>query len=90
MKDFIDKTSTQAGTPLNRANLMAIQGFISNNIVFNDDGTITETNENGEIKTTVFNEDGSVTETFIGEKIISKTTIFNDDGTISEIKSEIN
>lgn len=87
MVDFIDKTSGKDGTPINRDNLMAIQGFIANNTVFNADGSITETNAKGEVLTTVFNEDGSITETFVGEKTITKTTIFNSDGSISEVIS---
>lgn len=78
MIDFIDKTSEQSGTPLNRENLMAVQGFISQTTVFNDDGSIVETNSKGETKTTVFNDDGSITETFVGEKTITKKTIFNE------------
>jgi exosome complex RNA-binding protein Rrp42 (RNase PH superfamily) len=85
--DFIDKTSEESGTPVNRENLMAIQGFISVNTVFNADGSITETNSKGETLTTTFNDDGSITETFVGEKRIVKTTIFNDDGSISEVIS---
>ena len=42
MIDFIDKTSEQSGTPLNRENLMAVQGFIAQTTVFNDDGSITD------------------------------------------------
>ena len=84
MIDFIDKTSEQNGTPINRENLMAMQGFIANNTVFNDNGNITETNGKGEVLTTVFNDDGSITETFAGEKTITKTTTFNSDGSISE------
>ena len=87
MVDFIDKTSEQNGTPLNRENLMAIQGFVAKTTVFNNDGSITETNANGHTKTTVFNADGSITETFVGEKTITKTTIFSDDGKISEVIS---
>ena len=83
MIEFIDKTSTVSGTPINRANLMAIQGFIAKTTVFNADGSITETNGNGETLTTTFNTDGSITETFVGSKTITKTTTFNTDGTIS-------
>ena len=82
MIEFIDKTSTVSGTPINRANLMAIQGFIAKTTVFNADGSITETNGNGETLTTTFNTDGSITETFVGSKTISMTTTFNDDGSI--------
>ena len=82
MIEFIDKTSTVSGTPINRANLMAIQGFIAKTTVFNADGSITETNGNGETLTTTFNTDGSITETFVGSKTITMTTTFNDDGSI--------
>lgn len=87
MIDFIDKTSEQSGTPINRENMMALQGFVANTTVFNVDGSITETNGKGEVLTTVFNDDGSITERFVGEKTITKTTIFNEDGTISEVIS---
>ena len=29
MVEFIDKTTEQAGTPINRKNLMAMQGFVA-------------------------------------------------------------
>ena len=87
MIDFIDKTTEQNGTPINRENLMAMQGFIAKTTVFNNDGSITETNEDGHKLTTVFNSDNSITETFTGEKTITKTTNFNDDGSISEVIS---
>lgn len=73
MKDFIDKTDTEAGTPINRANLMAMQGFIGSTISFMPDGSIVELNSNGESITTAFS-DNAVTETFRGQKIITKTT----------------
>lgn len=85
--DFKDKTSEENGTPINRENLMAIQGFIANDTFFNDDGSITETNGKGETLITTFNEDGTITETFTGEKIITKTTAFNEDGSITEVIS---
>lgn len=85
MIDFIDKTSEQNGTPINRKHLMAIQGFIGNSVVFNDDGSITETNSDGQTKATVFNEDGSITETFVGEKTITKTTTFTESGIVEVI-----
>ena len=87
MIEFIDKTSTQSGTPINRANLMAIQGFEAKTTVFNADGSITETNNKGETLTTTFNSDGSITETLVGEKTLTKTTSFGDDGSISEVIS---
>ena len=87
MIEFIDKTSEQNGTPINRENLMAMQGFQAKTTVFNNDGSITETNEEGHTLTTVFNSDNSITETFTGKKTITKTTNFNDDGSISEVIS---
>ena len=87
MIDFIDKTSEQSGTPINRENLMAIQGFVANTTVFNANGSITETNSKGETLTTTFNDDGSITEIFVGEKTITKNTTFNSDGSITEVIS---
>lgn len=84
MLEFIDKTTTQSGTPINRANLMALQGFVAKTTTFNADGSIIETNGRGETLTIVFNSDGSITETFKGSKTIVKTTRFNSDGTIIE------
>jgi hypothetical protein len=78
MIDFIDKTPEKAGTPINRKNLMALQGFENLDIIFNDDGSIVEINELGHTKTTIFNNDGSIMETFVGEKTITKITTFND------------
>lgn len=83
--EFIDKTSEQAGTPIDRANMMALQGFEPKTTVFNADGSITETNAEGHTKTTVFNADGSITETFVGEKTITKTTRFDGDVITEEI-----
>lgn len=84
MKEFIDRSSTAAGTPINRKNMMAIQGFNGNTIVFSNGGkTITETNSDGEIKTTTFSKN-TITERFEGEKVITKTTTFNSDGSITE------
>lgn len=85
MKEFIDKTSNIEGTKINRANLMAMQGFIGLTTVFRADGSIVETNEDGHTLTTVFNADGSITETFVGEKTITKRTKFNSDGSITEV-----
>ena len=87
MFEFIDETSTQLGTNINRKALMAIQGFIGANVNFNADGSITETNSEGQTKATVFNADGSITETFVGDLTIIKTTIFNNDGSITEVIS---
>lgn len=87
MKDFIDKiTDVTDGTPINRANMMAVQGFIDNTIVFSGNQII-ETNGDNEVKTTTFNADGSITEEFVGDETITKTITFNTNGTISEVVS---
>ena len=86
MVEFIDKTADRSGTPLNRANIMAIQGFEALETTFNNN-TIIQTNAKGETLTTIFNNDGSIVETFQGEKTIVKTTIFNANGSISEVIS---
>ena len=74
MQEFIDKTSTQEGTKINRKAMMAVQGFQGINTVFNSDGSITETNSDGHTLTTTFNADGTITETFTGKKTITKNT----------------
>lgn len=81
---------TEEGTPLNRNALMALQGFESATTSFNNDGSIIETNSNGDVLTTIFNVDGSITERFTNANglSIAKTTIFNADGSITERVSE--
>ena len=87
MIDFIDKTSTQSGTPLNRASMMAIQGFVAKKVEFLDTGEIKEKNDNGEVKTTIFNDDGSITIRFVGKKTITKKILFGNDDSITEVIS---
>ena len=87
MKEFTDETESKNGTPINRANLMAMQGFIGVKYTYGDSGEIIETNSNGETLTTIRNDDGSYTQTFAGEKTITKTIIFNEDRTITEVLS---
>ena len=86
MRDFVDKTLTKKGTPINRANLMAIQGFADKETVFGEN-VITETYTLPDGKTetleTVFSGN-TITEKFTGEKTIVKKTTFNDDGSITE------
>lgn len=79
---FADNASV-LGTPINRANLMAIQGFVASTTVFNTNGTILETNSAGHTLLTTFNTDGSITEKFTGDKVITRTTKFNTNGSIS-------
>lgn len=75
--------ATVVGTPINRANLMAIQGFVASTTVFQTNGSILETNSAGHTLLTTFNADGSITEKFTGDKVITKTTKFNTNGSIS-------
>lgn len=87
--------ATVEGTPINRENMMAVQGFIENDIEIttdtNDNYIITETNPNTNHKlntNVVENTDGSmiITETFEGEKTITKITTVNADmNIISEV-----
>ncbi len=75
-----------APTPVNRATLLALQGFEAVTTVFNANGSITETNAAGDVLTTVFNPNGSIAETLVGAsgEVINKTTLFNPDGSINE------
>ena len=77
MVEFIDKTPEANGTPINRENMMKIQGFEDGTTVFNSDGSITTTYADGSVYKVIFNADGSITETFMGEKTITKTITFN-------------
>lgn len=83
MVEFIDKTTTVAGTKINRAALMGVQGFIANTVTFNSDGSITETNSEGHTLKTEFSNTG-IKQTFTGTKTIVKNTVFNSDGSITE------
>lgn len=86
MQEFIDETATKQGTPINRKNMMSIQGFVNQTTTFNlDNGKIIQINSDGQQLTTIFNDDGTITETFVGEKTITKTTTFNSDGSIKEV-----
>ena len=93
MIEFIDKTSEQSGTPINRENMMAIQGFISTKTLpptkneFGEEQIIQINTETNEQLITTFKLNGSIEEKFIGEKTITKTTTFNNDGSISEVIS---
>lgn len=76
---------TEAGTNVNRTLMMAFQGFYGNETVFNVDGSITETNPDGDTKVTTFNVDGSISEVFTSGLVsIEKLTTFNVDGSITE------
>lgn len=86
MIDFIDKTSEQNGTPINRENMMAIQGFIGMTTEKQADGSILQINAEGHTLLTTKNVDGSITQTFTGEKVITKK-ITKQDGKIVEVIS---
>ena len=73
MIDFIDETTEKEGTPLNRKNLMGIQGFENKTITVNPDGSITETNnDTGHTTTTRIEANGNIVVTFQGEKTTIK------------------
>ena len=86
MIEFLDRTSLLTGTPINRANLMAIQGFITKTTEFRD-GKIIETNSKNETLTTEF-RGSQIIETFKGVKTVVKTTTFCANGEITEVLSE--
>lgn len=77
---------SEIGTPLNREAFMAVQGFEENTTVFEEDGSITETNALGETLITTFNSDGTIDEVFtnIDGMKIGKRTTFLPNGSISE------
>ena len=69
----------EEGTDVDRELLMNVQGFYASTIVFNDDGSITETNADGDTVTTTFPEGAIAVDTFkqtsTGQTIAVKTTI---------------
>ena len=85
--------ATVEGTPINRENLMAMQGFIATKTdpptknKLGEDQIIQTNVETGEQLITTFKLNGQIEEKFIGEKTITKTTTFNADGSISEVIS---
>jgi hypothetical protein len=83
LKEFIDKTTEQSGTPINRANMMAVQGYGAESVVFGEN-TIIKTNNDGEIETTTFAEN-QIVKTFSGEKTIVQTITFNENGYTKEL-----
>lgn len=91
MIDFIDKTTVQSGTPINRENMMAIQGF-SNCDIYEDVNELGEKQiikdyvDRNEKLITTFKLDGRIEEKFVGEKTITKTYSF---GIGNNISSEV-
>lgn len=86
MKDFVDETEETAGTPLNRSNLMAVQGFISSDVQMQENKII-ETFSDGATLTTTFNSDGSITEVYEGQRVITKNTKIDGNLIITEVIS---
>ena len=80
MIDFIDKTTEQAGTPINRENLMAVQGYQYENVNFGNNNII-KTNSKGETETMTFSGN-QITKTFVGVggKRITQTITFANNG----------
>lgn len=71
-------------TPLDRSLFMKLQGFIASQTIFNADGSITESNEDGTVVTT-FLDNGNIEHIFTSTEgqSIGLRTIFNADGSIS-------
>lgn len=88
MINWIDEIpGSVEGTPVNRANLMDMQGFYNCSTAFSSDySTVTEDYTDGTL-VTVINGD-TITETFTAKdgKVISKTTNISD-FSISEVIS---
>jgi archaeosine-15-forming tRNA-guanine transglycosylase len=84
MIEFIDETSENLGTDINRKNMMAIQGFIGMTTEKQADGSVLQTNAEGQTLLTVKNADGSFTQTFTGDKVITKI-ITKSGNTITEV-----
>lgn len=72
-------------TPINRALLMAMQGFTPSTTTFLSNGNIQETGS-GCTLLTEFLSNGNIRQTFTNEDNLSivKTTVFNSDGSITE------
>lgn len=78
------------GTPINRANMMSVQGFQTKTTVFSEDGnTATETTPDGEVTVTKMDEKtGTITVTLTGKKTIVNTITFDEDNrTVNEVVS---
>lgn len=71
-------------TLIDRNLFMQLQGFIASKVVFNSDGSITETNATGTTVTT-FLENGNIETVFtsVSGASLGQRTIFNSDGSIS-------
>lgn len=86
MIEFIDKTSEQDGTLLNRKNMMAMQGFVSNVTSATEQGIVIENTESGEtITMTPLNAQGKCFTTIQGKKTLTKTSSFTPTGIAKEL-----
>lgn len=86
MIEFIDKTSEQDGTSLNRANMMAIQGFVACSCTIDDDGKIVQINDSGERLTiNPLGINGQRVIILEGEKTITLTITYTSDGIRKEL-----
>lgn len=96
MREFIDKTETQNGTPLNRDYLMAVQGMdsqvvtVSAGVESGVDFVVEEYNtKTKQTLTTKFYSSGKIEEIFVGEKTIKKTTTYFNYGNLQDISEVI-
>lgn len=85
MVNFVDKTSGRPGTPINRSNMMAVQGF-ENGVATYSKGKRIVQFASGDTLTTYLQGE-SVVNTLVGEKTITKTTIITDAGNVEEVLS---
>lgn len=82
MRDFVDETSEKNGTDINRSNMMAMQGYQGEVVIFGN--TITKTNDKNEVETITF-MGNQIIKKFVGEKTITQTITFTDDGYTKEL-----
>ena len=73
------------GTPINRENLMAIQGLVGNVISVDDDGNIIQTNSKNETKIITPLINGARKTIFEGAKIMTIKTSFDTNGILEEL-----
>ena len=78
MREFLDETTETEGTPINRGNLMAVQGYQYENVTFGKN-SITKTNDENEIETTTFSSN-QIIKQFVGKKTINQTITFTENG----------
>lgn len=69
--------ATVEGTPINRDNLMAIQGYQNEDVTFGN--TITKINDKNETETITF-ADNQIIKRFVGEKTTTQTITFTENG----------